>query len=182
MAVMSNVEHSERVLRDVLQQGITQDTKLKLWQFIICCLNDPRMNSGELGHFRIINGERLARQWGLHKNNNRMTYSKMCRSLRNYQSEGIILKLQRNRREYAFNFQMIYVSFSITNSKNSVSYLVFHATTCKISGLCKSANVARGSGTQNSIHLIVCQTTGINIDSGLNYSIPNIGTYQTIIT
>uniref|UniRef100_A0A6G3MH67 Transcriptional regulator Erg (Trinotate prediction) n=1 Tax=Henneguya salminicola TaxID=69463 RepID=A0A6G3MH67_HENSL len=120
---MENLAHSLYIFQFLYSNKSAnyqkKSIKLKLWQFLIVCLNNDHMKNTilwgrELGHFMILNGDELAKQWGNHKQNSKMDYTKLCRALRNYQNEEIITKLERNRKSYIFNFSTIYTKLNIS--------------------------------------------------------------------
>lgn len=66
-----------------------------------------------MGQFRILNTDCLTLEWGKYKKNSGMTFEKICRSFRMYQKEGIMTKLERNQKQYRFNFEYITVFLGI---------------------------------------------------------------------
>ncbi|KRX19707.1 ETS homologous factor [Trichinella nelsoni] len=81
----------------------------KLWEFIRDALKNPetmpsilRWENREEGVFRIVESEKLARLWGMKKNNSRMTYEKLSRAMRYYYNSKIILPVSGRRLVYKF--------------------------------------------------------------------------------
>ncbi|XP_069481470.1 ETS-related transcription factor Elf-5-like [Ambystoma mexicanum] len=73
-----------------------------LWEFVRDLLLIPGDNPGivdwedrDLGIFRVIKSEALARMWGQKKKNDRMTYEKLSRALRHYYKTGILERVER---------------------------------------------------------------------------------------
>ncbi|KRZ56336.1 ETS homologous factor [Trichinella nativa] len=77
----------------------------KLWEFIRDALKNPETmpwENREEGVFRIVESEKLARLWGMKKNNSRMTYEKLSRAMRYYYNSKIILPVSGRRLVYKF--------------------------------------------------------------------------------
>lgn len=74
---------------------LTGNRKVSLWKFLYQSLLDPNyvnlirwVNRDEMT-FRVLDTATLARQWGLKKNKNDMTYDKMSRGMRDYDRDTL---------------------------------------------------------------------------------------------
>ena len=87
--------------------------QIQLWQFIIELLLDPAAHAscirweGELGEFRMVDPEEVARKWGKRKNRSNMNYDKMGRALRYYYDKLILTKVQGKKYTYRFNINVL---------------------------------------------------------------------------
>ncbi|XP_078540801.1 ETS-related transcription factor Elf-5 [Lissotriton helveticus] len=73
-----------------------------LWEFVRDLLLTPgdhrqilEWEDRDIGIFRVVKSEALARMWGLKKKNNKMTYEKLSRALRHYYKTGILERVDR---------------------------------------------------------------------------------------
>ncbi|XP_071123022.1 ETS homologous factor-like [Mytilus edulis] len=74
-----------------------QNGNIRLWQFLLCLLTNLKFNPSHIkwtnrcsGEFKILRSKDIADMWGEMKNNNRMTYEKMSRAMRNYYKDKIL--------------------------------------------------------------------------------------------
>ncbi|CAG2200608.1 EHF [Mytilus edulis] len=74
-----------------------QNGNIRLWQFLLCLLTNLNFNPSHIkwtnrrsGEFKILRSKDIAHMWGEMKNNNRMTYEKMSRAMRNYYKDKIL--------------------------------------------------------------------------------------------
>jgi len=68
---------------------------VEIWQFLLYLLTNSKCQHviewvGNDGTFKIIKPNTVSFMWGLHKNNFKMTYSKMAAALRYHYGKGII--------------------------------------------------------------------------------------------
>jgi len=122
-------------------------SNLQLWQFLLELLIDKNYstiiewkinnnnnnnnknsegeNENDDGVFEILDSTELARLWGARKGNAQMTFSTLSRTLRNYQTSGIISKLSSDRSQYIYKFSLdlkMYAGYSskeLLNLKNT---------------------------------------------------------------
>ncbi|KAJ1182268.1 hypothetical protein NDU88_007461 [Pleurodeles waltl] len=73
-----------------------------LWEFVRDLLLTPgdhqrilEWEDRDVGIFRVVKSEALARMWGQKKKNNKMTYEKLSRALRHYYKTGILERVDR---------------------------------------------------------------------------------------
>ncbi|KRY49119.1 ETS homologous factor [Trichinella britovi] len=104
-------------IRDALKNPETMPSILRYSLYCVsscytnnidCCLHLKKVNfffsweNREEGVFRIVESEKLARLWGMKKNNSRMTYEKLSRAMRYYYNSKIILPVSGRRLVYKF--------------------------------------------------------------------------------
>ena len=100
--------------------------QIQLWQFIIELLLDPAAHSacirweGEIGEFRMVDPEEVARKWGKRKNRSNMNYDKMGRALRYYYDKLILTKVQGKKYTYRFNINVLLRMWSKSLGYNTI--------------------------------------------------------------
>ncbi|CAB3363314.1 Hypothetical predicted protein [Cloeon dipterum] len=93
--------------------GIMEKTSTTLWKFLLELLLSNQYSSiitwtNAEGAFKMVNAEKVARLWGLRKNNTNMDYDKLSRALRYYYGQNIIEKVLGQKYAYSFvSFQKI---------------------------------------------------------------------------
>ncbi|GCB87331.1 hypothetical protein scyTo_0028018, partial [Scyliorhinus torazame] len=65
------------------------DPSVTLWQFLLQLLEEKQSEdlitwTSNLGEFKLLDAEKVARLWGLRKNKTNMNYDKLSRALRYY--------------------------------------------------------------------------------------------------
>ncbi len=86
------------------------DTVPQLWPFLLELLTSRESQhlihwvSAE-GEFEFLQPEEVARLWGQQKANPNMTFSKLSRALRNYYSQGLLVKVG-GPHTYKFTFNL----------------------------------------------------------------------------
>lgn len=98
--------------------SLKNDLNMTLWQFLLeLLLNGKHENviqwTNNLGEFKLINAEEVARLWGLQKNKPNMNYDKLSRALRYYYDKNIIRKVSGQKFVYKF------VTFPTDGSESS---------------------------------------------------------------
>jgi len=89
---------------------------MQLWQLIISLLVEPPTSELESGlvewtkeqkyGFRILNPDKLARLWGVHKKKPAMNFDKLARSLRYYYDKSMLKKVPGKENTYAFTWDI----------------------------------------------------------------------------
>ena len=95
------------------------EKNIQLWQFMLSLLNDKKYvhvmqwrnelepdNRALESEFRINDPNELAKLWGQTKGNESMKFASLSRTLRTYQSNGIMVKSRDDDSVYRFNFDL----------------------------------------------------------------------------
>lgn len=93
--------------------AIRSPANIQLWEFLLDQLTDPDCAgaitwTGNGHEFKISDSDEIARRWGYIKNNPKMTYEKLSRSLRHYYEKNLMSKTNE-RFVYRFNNLAIFL-------------------------------------------------------------------------